>query len=100
MEETSEDEAKSFEDKCTFMSSFHFMPDDFDIDSHNSDFDTFRSKANVKGSLRKTLEHWHHIGTNPSVFDTIANGYKNLFFTTPVSIFFKIINPPIRTQTL
>ena len=53
MEEISEDEAESFEDKCTFLSSLHVMPDDFDIDSHNSDFDTLRNKANVKGSLRK-----------------------------------------------
>ena len=55
MEEISEDEAESFEDKYTFLSSLHFMPDDFDIDSHNSDFDTLRNKANVKGSLRKKL---------------------------------------------
>ena len=53
MEEISEDEAESFEDKCTFLSSLHVMPDDFDIDSHNSDFDTLRNKANVKGSLLK-----------------------------------------------
>ena len=38
MEEISEDERESFEDKCTFLSSLHFMPDDFDIDSHNSYF--------------------------------------------------------------
>ena len=56
MEEISEDEAESFEDKSTFLSSFHFMPDDFVIDSHNSDFDSLRNKANVKGSLRKNLE--------------------------------------------
>ena len=85
MEEISEDEAESFEDKSTFLSSFHFMPDNFDIDSHNSDFDILRNKANVKVSLRKNLEHWHHIGANPSVIDTIENGYKILFFTTPVS---------------
>ena len=42
-EEILEDEAESCEDKCTFLSSFHFMPDDFDIDSHNSDFDTLRN---------------------------------------------------------
>ena len=89
MEEISEDEAESFEDKSTFLSSFHFMPDDFDIDSHNSDFDILRSRANVKVSLRKNLEHWHHIGANPSVTDTIENGYKILFFTRPVSKFFQ-----------
>ena len=55
MEEISEDEAESFEDNYTFLSSLHFMPDDFDIDSHNSDFDNLRNKANVKGSLRKKL---------------------------------------------
>ena len=89
MEEISEDEAESFEDKSTLMSSFHFMPDDFDTDSHNSDFETLRNKANVKGSLRKNLEHWHHIGANPSVIDTIEKGYKIPFFTTPVSKFFQ-----------
>ena len=31
MEEISEDKVELFEDKCTFLSSFHFMPDDFDI---------------------------------------------------------------------
>ena len=89
MEEISEDEAESFEDKYTFLSSLHFMPDDFDIDSHNSDFDTLRNKANVKGSLRKNLEHWHHISANPSVIDTIENDYKIPFFTTPISTFFQ-----------
>ena len=81
MEEISEDVAESFEDICTFWSSLHFMSDDFDIDSHNSDFD------NVKGSLRKNLEHWHHIGANPFVIDTIENGYKIPFFTNPISKF-------------
>ena len=89
MEEISEDEAESFGDKCTFMSSFHFMPDDFDVDSHDFDFDTLKNKANVKGSLRENLEHWHHIGANPSVIDTIENGYKISFFTTLISIFFQ-----------
>ena len=72
MEEISEDEAESFEDKSTFLPSFHFMSGDFD-----------------KGSLRKNLEHWHHIGANPSVIDTIENGYNIPFFTTPVSNFFQ-----------
>ena len=89
MEEISEDEAESFEDKSAFLSSFHFMPDDFDIYSHNSDFDTLRNKANVKGSLRKNLGYWHHIDANPSVIDTIENGYKTQFFTTSVSNFFQ-----------
>ena len=85
MEEISEDESESFEDKCTFLSSFQFMPDNFDMNSHNFDFNTLRNKANVKGSLRKKLEHWHYIGANPSVIDTIENGYKIPFFTTSVS---------------
>ena len=89
MEEISEDEAKSIEIKSTFLSSFHFMPDDFDIDSHNSDFDALRNKANVKGSLQKNLEHWRHIDANPSVIDTIENGYKIPFLTTPVSNYFQ-----------
>ena len=99
MEEIPEDEAESFEDNCTFLSSFHFMLHDFDIYSHNSDFDTLRNKANVKRTLRKKLEHWHHIGANPSVIDTMENGYKMPFFTTPVSNFFQN-NLLFRTQTL
>ena len=59
-----------------FLSSFHFLSDDFDMDSHNFDFDISRKKANVKESLPKNLEHWHHIGPNPSVIDAIENGYS------------------------
>ena len=88
MEGTSEDEAESFKDKCTFLSSFQFMPDNFDMNSHDFDFHTLRNKANVRESLRKILEHWHHVGANPSVIDTIESGYKIPFFTTPVSKFF------------
>ena len=58
------------------MSLFHSLSDDFDMDSHDFDFDTLRNKANVKESLHKNLEHWHHIGPNPSVIDTIENGYS------------------------
>ena len=53
---------------------FHSLSDDFDMDSHDFDFDTLRNKANVKESLHKNLEHWHHIGANPSVIDTTENG--------------------------
>ena len=42
MEEISENEA--FEDKCSFLSPFHFLSDDFDMDSHNFDFDILRNK--------------------------------------------------------
>ena len=45
-------------------------------------------KANVKGSLRRKLEHRHRIGSNPYVTDTIENSSKVLFFTTPSSKFF------------
>ena len=58
------------------MLSFYSLSDDFDMDSHNFDFDILRNKANVKESLHKNLEHWHHIGPNPSVIDTIENGYS------------------------
>ena len=51
LEEISENEAESFGVKCTFLSSFHFMPEDFDIDSHDFDFDTLRDKTNVKRYL-------------------------------------------------
>ena len=58
------------------MSPFHSLSDYFDVDFQNFDFDTLRNKANVKESLHKNLEHWHHIGPNPSVIDTIENGYS------------------------
>ena len=58
------------------MSPFHSLSDEFDTDSLNFDFDIVRNKANVKESLHKNLEHWHHIGPNPSVIDTIENGYS------------------------
>ena len=72
-----------------FFVTFHFLSGDFDIDSHDFDFDTLRNKANVKGNLHQNLEHWHHTGANPSVIDIIENGYKILFFTTPDSKFFQ-----------
>ena len=65
MEEISEDEAKSFEVKCTFLSLFHFLSDYFDTDSHDFDFDTLRNKVNVKGRLHNNFNHWHHIDANP-----------------------------------
>ena len=52
------------------------MSDDFDTDSRNFDFDILGKKANVKEGLHKLLEHWHHIGPNPSVIDAIENGYS------------------------
>ena len=58
------------------MSPFYSLSDDFDMDSDNFDFDILRNKANVKESLHKNLEHWHHIGANPSVIDTIENCYS------------------------
>ena len=53
-----------------FLPPFHYLSDDFDMDSHDFHFDTLRNTANVKESLQKKLEHWHHIGANPSVIDT------------------------------
>ena len=44
MEEISENEAYSFEDKCTFLSPFHSLSNDFDMDSHNFHFDILRNK--------------------------------------------------------
>ena len=40
MEKISEDEAKSFEDKCTFLSVLHFLSDYLYMDSRDFDFDT------------------------------------------------------------
>ena len=53
MEQVSEDVAKSFEDKCTFLLLFHFLSYYFDMDSRDFDSDTLRNKPNVKGSLHK-----------------------------------------------
>ena len=39
MEEISENEALSFEDKGIFLSPFHSLSDDFDTDSLNFEFD-------------------------------------------------------------
>ena len=58
------------------MSPFHSLSHGFDTQSHNFDFDILTKKDNVKESLHKNLEHWHHIDPNPSVFDTIENGYS------------------------
>ena len=55
------------QDECTFLSPFYSLSGmDFDMVSHE--------QANVKGSLHKNLQHWHHLGENPSVIDTIENG--------------------------
>ena len=35
-----------------------------------------KEQANVKERLHKNLKHWHHIAVNPSVIDTIGNGYS------------------------
>ena len=59
-----------------FLSPFHSLSDDSDMDSHNSDFDILTNKANVKESLHKNLEHWHHIVANTYAIDTIENGYS------------------------
>ena len=45
MENNSEDQAKSFEDKCAFFSFFHFLSDYFDMDSRDFDFEILRNKA-------------------------------------------------------
>ena len=67
MEEISEDIAKSFKDKCTFLSPFQFLSDDFDIDCHDFNFNTLRKNANIKGSSHKNLEHYCHIDPNPQI---------------------------------
>ena len=56
-----------------FLSPFHFLSDDFDMDPHDFDLDTLSNKPNVKGTLNKNLDHWNHIGANPSAIDTIES---------------------------
>ena len=53
--------------------SFSFLSDDFYMNFHEFDFNNLRNKANIKGSLHKNLEHWHHIAANPSVIYTSEN---------------------------
>ena len=45
MEKNSEDQVKSFEDKCAFFSFFHFLSDYFDMDPRDFDFEILRNKA-------------------------------------------------------
>ena len=80
--------------------SFHVISEDFDIDSHNSDFNTLRIKANVNRELTKKFRALSSYRRKPFVIDTKENGYKNNFSLFPFQNVFKIINPPFRTQTL
>ena len=59
-----------------FFVTFSFFVWWFWYEFSNFDFDVLTNKANVKESLRKNLENWHHIGANPSAIDTIENGYS------------------------
>ena len=52
------------------------LSDDFDMDSHNFDFDILRNKAYVKESLHKKFGALAPYRCNPSVIDTIENGYS------------------------
>ena len=56
--------------------TFALFSDDFDMGSRNFDFDILRNKVNVKESLHKNLEHWQHVGANPSVIDIIENVFS------------------------
>ena len=80
MEEISENSIILFKHKCTFLSPFHSLPDEFDMDSHDFDLEILRNKANAKESLQNNLEHWHHIGANPSVIDATEKRLKNFIF--------------------
>ena len=85
MEEISKDKAKSFQDKCTFFSPFHFLSD-FDMDSHDFDSDTLRNKPNVKRSLHNNLDHWYHIDASPFCYWYYRERLKN-----PIFCYFRFI---------
>ena len=51
--------------KCLFLSPFHSLSDEFNMDCHDFDIDTLRNQANIKESFHNNLEHWHHIGAIP-----------------------------------
>ena len=56
-----------------FLSLFHFLSGYFDMDSRYFGFVILKNKTNVKLSLHKNFEHWHHIEANLSVTDIIEN---------------------------
>ena len=92
----------SFEDKCTFLFPFHSLFDNFDMNSHDFDFDTLRNKAKRKliqkfGALvlyrRKSFCYRYYRKRLKKIIFLLA---------TPVSIilFFETNNRPLRTNTL
>ena len=103
MEEISDDEAKSFEDKCTFLWPFYFFPWWFWYGSPGHWLWHFKEQSRRKrkltqkfGSLepyrRKSFCYWYY-----------RERLKNpIFYYFPsASIFFpKIIIQPFRTKTL
>ena len=100
MEEISEDEAKSFEYMCVFLSLFHFLSDHFDMDPHDFDFNTLRNEANVKESFTKI---WitGTIQTQIPLLLILQRMTKKFHFLLFLFQFFsKLINLPFRMKTL
>ena len=86
-----------------FLSPFHSPSDDFDMDSHDFDFDTLGTKQTQKKAYTKI---WSISTIKAQIFLLLIlyRTAKEFHFllATPVSIilFFEIINRPFRTKTL
>ena len=62
MGEISENEVWSFKEKRTFLSPFYALSDDFDMGSHDFNFDTLGKKANIKANIKESLHKIWSVG--------------------------------------
>ena len=53
------------------------------LDKTFSEYEQRESEIFVKGRLKNSFSFWQKIGASQNVLDTIANGYKIPFFSTP-----------------
>ena len=61
----------------------YFLTDDF------YEYEQGQADIIVKDRLRKHIQFWHEIGTDPFILDIIENGYVIPFHSTPNSMFSK-----------
>ena len=53
------------------------------FDKNFSEYEQGESESFVEGRLKNSFSFWQNIGASQTVLDTIANGYKIPFFSTP-----------------
>ena len=53
------------------------------FDKNFSEYEQGESEIFVKGILKNSFSFWQKVGASQNVLDTIANGYKIPFFSTP-----------------